>query len=142
MLCLVCTMSASSICCMMEERAKQQGYRNELQMKEGRGLGSGRVSLLAQGPAYIPRMGLVKGNEPCCPRCTAGAVVRAGTPHLSVTSVNVMSRTCVLWNKLSWEPALLSAGNHMTGVQRARKAAVEGEAGQHKAVKRPCTATA
>lgn len=103
---------------------------------------SGRVSLLAQGPACVPHTGLVKGNDPCCPRCAAGAVVRAGIPHLSVTSVNVMSRMCVLWNRSSWEPASPSAGNRATGVQRARKAAVEGEAGQRRAVKRPRTATA
>lgn len=48
----------------------------------------------------------------------------------------------MLWNRSSWEPASSSAGNRATGVQRARKAAVEGEAGQRRAVKRPHTATA
>lgn len=119
---------------MMEERAKQQGYRNGLQTREGRGLGSVWKSLTAH-------TGL-KRKDPCCLRCTAGAVVQAGTPHLSVTSVNVISRMCVLWNRWSWEPASPSAGKHATGVQRARKAVVEGEAGQRRAVKRPRTATA
>lgn len=119
---------------MMEERAKQQGYRNGLQTREGRGLGSVWKSLTAH-------IGL-KRKDPCCLRCTAGAVVQAGTPHLSVTSVNVISRMCVLWNRWSWEPASPSAGKHATGVQRARKAVVEGEAGQRRAVKRPRTATA
>lgn len=68
--------------------------------------------------------------------------MQAGTPHLSVTSVNVMSKLCVLWNRSSWEPASPSAGNCATGVQKARKAAVEGEAGQCRAMKRPRTATA
>jgi len=95
---------------------------------------SGRASLAAR-----TRLGERKPWL-CRPRCTAGAEVRAGTPHLSVTSVNRMSRTCVLWNRSSWEPASPSAGSCATGVQRARKA--EGEAGQHRAVKRPRTAMA
>lgn len=110
-------------------------------MREAIGLGCVWERLLLQDPACIPHTGFVEGNDHCCLRCTGRAVVRAGTPHLSVTSVNVMSRTCVLWNGSSWEPASPSAGNRTTGVQRARKAIVEEKGGQRRAVKRPRTAT-
>lgn len=122
-------------------RANQQGYRIKPQVREGIGLGSVWERLTACAGSSLLDTGFVKGNDCCCLRCTARAVVRAGTPHLSVTSVNVMSRTCVLWNSSSSEPASPSAGNRTTGVQRARKAAVEEKGGQRRAMKRPRTAT-
>lgn len=47
----------------------------------------------------------------------------------------------MLWNMSSWEAASPSVGDCTTGVQRARKAVVEGEGGQCRATKRPHTAT-
>lgn len=48
---------------MMEERAKQQGYRNELQTREGRGMGSVWESLTARaGSSLCPTHGLGEGK--------------------------------------------------------------------------------
>lgn len=47
----------------------------------------------------------------------------------------------MLWNTSSWEAASPSVGDCTTGVQRARKAVLEGEGGQRSATKRPHTAT-
>lgn len=48
---------------MMEEGAEQQGYSNELQTREGRGLGSVRESLAAHaGSSLHPKHRICEGK--------------------------------------------------------------------------------